>query len=108
MFYCSVITIITYSDPSSTSPADTFCPEAVLRPEVMASPTTVGIQRLRTDKREEKSVWFYSNQNVQIFFSVIVAPCHLSLFVISYLCSRIQICESPWEKQIGLNYQFEN
>lgn len=33
----------------------------------MASPTTVGMQRLRTDKREEKSVWFYSKQNVQIF-----------------------------------------
>lgn len=63
-------TVTTYSDPSSTSAADTFCPDAVWRLEVIASPTTVGIQRLRTDKREEKSVWFYSKQNVQIdFFS---------------------------------------
>ena len=103
MFHCSD-SDRTYSDPSSRSAEDTFCPDAVLRPEVMASPTTVGIQRLRTDKREEKSVWFYSKQNVQIFS---LSNCSsMSLVVISnisYLCSRVRIFESPWEKQIGLN-----
>lgn len=39
----------TNNDPSWTSLADTFCPEAVRRPAVNESPTMVGTQRLRTE-----------------------------------------------------------
>ena len=55
-------------------------------------------------KEKRNQCGFIQSKMYRFFFSLIVAPCHLLLFVTSYLCSRIQIFESPSEKQIGLNY----
>ena len=57
--------------------------------------------------KEKRNQYGYIQSKMYRFFLslIIVAPCHLLLFLLSYSCSRIQIFESPSEKQIGLNYQ---
>ena len=56
-------------------------------------------------KEKRNQYGYIQSKMYRFFLSLIVAPCHLLLFLLSYSCSRIQIFESPSEKQIGLNYQ---